>query len=483
MGDYALGLRSKGTSPRNSAIEILRIVCMFFIIMHHATVHSGSYAAPASDYHLLINCFLLPGGKIGFDVFLAISTWFLCTRPFKSERFFRLWFEAIFYSIVFALVAYAVGVSFNGKLFVEAFFVIIGNSHGFIATYLIFYLLTPFLAIILRHVNKWPLFALTTILFFAQVVTQRFGAVFGYAQPFASEITLFVFFYFASATLQRFNPRFIHKPVLLFFIGVALFGYMVAMAWFSHQPQNKFFGLLYGLTIGDESAILNIICGYCFFFAVKDMKIRHLPAVNVVSSTTLGVLAIHDHNILRSAFWTKLFNVTLCFQETPILYFLDLVGFSFLVFAVTASIDLLRQRFLEKPLFGIASFRAFFKKVDCVFAMNNKECVDCPLTAPPAVSGYPHRITVNIGRKQGYYAFLKGETNSFAGDEVRIRIVPEKGYLFQGIDGGSDIAQIKNTIQFTMPDHSVEINPRIEPEPDATAIPNDDRSSKGEKHD
>lgn len=76
--------------PRQSNIELLRIVCMVLIVAHHAVCHGGALQLSWSGTKALA-LLVLPTGKIGFDCFLAISMWFLCMSSFKASRFVRTW--------------------------------------------------------------------------------------------------------------------------------------------------------------------------------------------------------------------------------------------------------------------------------------------------------------------------------------------------------------------------------------------------------
>jgi len=108
-------------APRKSNVELCRIVCMLLIIAHHCSVHGGSMNIDIG-MNKFISLFLIPGGKLGFDCFLAISTWFLVDQAFKMERFLKVWFEVLFYSVTFAIVACAMGTVFTARNWFSIFF-------------------------------------------------------------------------------------------------------------------------------------------------------------------------------------------------------------------------------------------------------------------------------------------------------------------------------------------------------------------------
>lgn len=66
-----------------SNFELLRIVSMVLIIAHRYTLHSGFSFDTAS---ISLRRFLSFGGKIGVNLFVLISGYFLLNSAFRSKR-------------------------------------------------------------------------------------------------------------------------------------------------------------------------------------------------------------------------------------------------------------------------------------------------------------------------------------------------------------------------------------------------------------
>ena len=81
-------------TKRNSNIEMLRIVCMLFIVMHHCVYHGNIY----SDGNLIVGSLFLPIGKIVFCAFIAITAWYTIDGDFNGRKFLSLWLEVLFYN-------------------------------------------------------------------------------------------------------------------------------------------------------------------------------------------------------------------------------------------------------------------------------------------------------------------------------------------------------------------------------------------------
>lgn len=83
---------------RQSNIELLRIIAMMLIVMHDLCL----YAWPANTIlpvEILRNL-LIPSGKIGVDIFVLISGYFLSRGSIHFLSIVKLLFQAWFYAAV-----------------------------------------------------------------------------------------------------------------------------------------------------------------------------------------------------------------------------------------------------------------------------------------------------------------------------------------------------------------------------------------------
>ena len=69
--------------------------------------------------------------------------------------------------------------------------------------------------------------------------------------------------------------------------------------------------------------------------------------VNIVASATFGVYLIHDNGLIRQFLWSDIFKNSQ-YQESVFLIPYSIIVVAIVYFICTI-IDLLRQRFIEKP--------------------------------------------------------------------------------------------------------------------------------------
>lgn len=90
-----------------------------------------------------------------------------------------------------------------------------------------------------------------------------------------------------------------------------------------------------------------LLISLTLFMAFATLKIGYYKWVNTLASATFGVYLIHDSNIVRPFLWIDVFR-NFQYQNSLLLIPYSILVVLF-VYAVCTVIDLMRQRFLEKP--------------------------------------------------------------------------------------------------------------------------------------
>ena len=110
---------------RSTSIELLRIISMVMIVFHHFAIHGGFQwdSLLLSVPYFWCN-FISMGGKIGVDVFVLISGYFLVTDEgpiFNFKKILKYWGQVFFYSIVI----YIIFVLLDSQIFSLYFFCVV----------------------------------------------------------------------------------------------------------------------------------------------------------------------------------------------------------------------------------------------------------------------------------------------------------------------------------------------------------------------
>lgn len=356
--------KTESKLTRNSNIELLRILCMLVIIAHHCVVHGGSYNMPQFCTNKIISLFLLPGGKLGFDCFLAISCWYLVDQNYKTSRFIKVWLQVLFYSVLFSVIAFSFGTTFTLTGWLSVFLPITGNSHGFAATYLAFYLLLPFLKRMTQNLNKKQARLLLALLLYLEVFSQIIGQIDGYSIPIYSELLLFILCYVIALNLKKWPIKICQrKGVMLGIFCMIWYLLFIIRYLYSINPENPLISLFIR-TLFDESSITNLVGGFALFFVFINMKERKIPVVNILAAGTFGILLFHDHNFFRYVLWKDLLKAESWYYHEQFIWIM--IGIVILIFLTGFVIDRIRFYLFEKTVFNNTKVIKSCKKCDAL---------------------------------------------------------------------------------------------------------------------
>ena len=349
-------------TKRNSNIELLRIFCMFFLILHHCTLHGG---AVLMETHINkeIALFFIPAGKIAFDTFIAISMYFLVDQSFRAKKFLKIWILVLFYSVLFTLVSIILGSKISFGSILASFFPIIGNAHGFAAAYLAFYLFIPFLYKISTQLSKFQIKWIITVLFICEIATQMFGSITGYFQILYNELILFILCYFISLYLKRYPWKILNNKLVLIIIVICIYGLRYSITYIQTDSficQKIFYFI--NANIGDESSIFNIVAGYALFYYFINLKVPNSKIINKIATIAFPVLLIHDHNVFRSAIWSVVYKCQTWYYSSYFLLLLFAVAIS--IYIAAYCIEYFRRKIIEEPLLKNSLIEKYCERID-----------------------------------------------------------------------------------------------------------------------
>ncbi len=357
MGEKAMPLKDcvSGSSERNSNIELLRIVAMFAIVAHHYVVNS-SVEELFDPVHPTFNSIFLQlwgmWGKSAINVFVLISGFFMCQSKLTLKRYLKILLQIVFYSwtmwFILALFGYE-HLSLNGA--VKRFFcydLLVSQNKGFIPAFMWMYLLIPALNVYLRGATKRNLYATLGVLvgMFSLCGTILDANVYHH-------VFWYVTLYLVGAAIRMhpfhwMNRNGICISLLAISILIAccsVVGLDLLAYWLGHSTRYPYF------FVADSHKILAFSTALFTFLVFKNWDFPQSHFINVVASTTFGVLLIHAATDgMRKWLWRDFLNVPGAYSlSSP-----ALVAYSVVVligvFAVCSMFDYLRIRFVERPL-------------------------------------------------------------------------------------------------------------------------------------
>lgn len=351
---------SKNTKKtRQVNIEILRILAMLMIIALHY-LGKGETLLPYHKEGFNQNGFLSwtleAFAYVAVNIYILISGYFLVDSRFKLEKVIQLWLQMFFYSAGIYLLFKALGILpelYSDIYYIDIFIRPMGMQHNwFPSIYIIMFLLSPFLAVLVKKISKKQLMAVIIILllFFSNVLR----AIYPFGPGFDDNgygIIWMICLFMIAGYIKLYVPvtgKWAKKIWIYVCCSVVtVISYFLISEFFlftsKGSDQIKFFYAYNSPTV--------IVASIALFLAFlnmgqkkrRDSDIKHPflnKAIVYVASLTFGIYLIHEHMLLRDL-WVDFWKVPEAFEKW---YF----GFHFLgvvltVFVICGVIEACRK--------------------------------------------------------------------------------------------------------------------------------------------
>ncbi|MBO6082082.1 MAG: acyltransferase [Bacteroidales bacterium] len=334
---------------RESNLELFRIIVMLFIVAHHYVVNSDILSiikADPTSSNALFFFYMGMWGKTGINCFLLITGWFMCTSRITLRKLLKLVLEIEFYKIVIGLVFLITGKESFSVDWLIGLLPIRNIKDGFVPCFLIFYLLIPFLNILVRNLDRKMHLALIGLLVFLYSFLSTipvFSVTMNYVSWFC---TLYII-----ASYMRLHdfPLKDGHAVSWFWLSVGAIMLSALSVWGIIRSGKTVSPYWF---VSDANKVMALVTAICLFNLFRVLNIRPSKFINAVGATTFGVLLIHaNSDSMRQWLWYDLFNTAghLSDPLSP----LNAILVILLVFAVCSLLDWIRIVLLETPLFSV----------------------------------------------------------------------------------------------------------------------------------
>ena len=342
-------------NPRNSSIELLRIISMLMIVFSHFATHGGfTFPLQTLSIPRLWWNFIEMGGSFGVDVFVLISGYFLITDKggfFNIKRILKFWGQVFFYSIVIYGIFGIAGVSEFGIVsLVKTIFPITFGSWWFASTYFVLYIIHPFINILLRNLDKSTFQKLLVMVVLIWCIIPTFTT----SSYQSNNLLWFITLYSVAGyvRLHGLNPKFTIKHWILIWLAFSLLRYLSCVILMLIGTKISFVGN-HTLFFYGRQSVLTFLSSLALFMVFEKIKMGYHKWVNIIASASFGVYLIHDSRIIRPFLWLQVFK-NYRYQESIMIIPYSIIAIT-IVYILCTLIDLLRQQAFEKPYMKIVN--------------------------------------------------------------------------------------------------------------------------------
>ena len=341
---------------RESNLELMRIILMLLIIAHHYVVNSSVMElwdmlslTPKAVFLELWGMW----GKTCINAFVLITGYFMCTSRLTWVKVVKLFGVIYFYKVILDIIFVTTGYMDAEGLVKSLLSPFRSIDASFTASFMVMYLLIPFLNTLIKALTRGGLLRLIALLLFVYVVCTTF---FKSSTAF-SEVGWYVTLYLVAAFIRLYPARWFSdkRKTRLFFVVCVVLGYLSVagiMAVSALVGIKSNYAPYY--FVNDSGKILAFLVGVATFLFFKNLDLGRNRVINGISATVFGVLLIHaNSSAMRQWLWVDVVNVPGLYESSSLpLLVVQSFFVMVVVFAVASAIDALRIRFVERPVFN-----------------------------------------------------------------------------------------------------------------------------------
>lgn len=336
---------------RNTNIELMRMICMFLIIMHHAILYSDVLSNSGVSLNKYIAAILYIGGKYGTNVFFSITAYFLIDKTFHLKRVLSVWKTTFFYGVVFfVLNIFTRFRAFRLRDICETLLPISYKAYWFVTAYVALVILSQFLNLLIHKLDKKALGLLVIVCTCMVTIPATFLPG---ANPYAdgSHLFLSVLIYLAVGFYKKWielenssddsqMPKI--RRLRTFFLGIACIGFLwmvlSAILIITLNKASLNGHITYWMS-GESLPMLMFSLGTIVIIFNKPAKENKL--ILAISGGIFDIYLIHMNHFVYLWLWNKMFRIQE-YYHTPF-FFIKIIGVSVLVFLVCIVIGNIRK--------------------------------------------------------------------------------------------------------------------------------------------
>lgn len=348
---------------RQANFELLRIVSMILIIIFHFSDWGGLMNISEPISNKLFGQFINIGGKLGVNIFVLISGYFLVNSKFKFKKLLKIIFEVWTYSVGISIICCILNIGdLSLKNILKSFAPISYNMYWFATTYIGMYLIFPIINKLINSIDKHKHKIILILLGIMLSIIPTFIIK---SSPFNSNLSWFIYIYMIAAYIKKYGIKFMNNNIknLVIIISIVLFMFIISLICTVVGEKVKVLNKFANYFNVMNSLPMLILSVYIFMF-FKNINIKDNKIITIFARSSFAVYLIHINTILRVYLFNDIIKIQNFYKVNTLILILYVMLSTIAIYLICTIIDIIRIKIIEKPLFNIKKFDKYIDKVD-----------------------------------------------------------------------------------------------------------------------
>lgn len=327
-------------TQRQSNIELLRVISMFWVLLGHYYVLSEYSTVDTISFNLIGMQLLGAWSKVAVDIFVIITGYFLVNQNFRWSKILKLLSCTYFWGIVVLIFALCLGISVKTDYIYKSLFPLT-PLNWFARSYLLLYLSIPLFNKLIAKVNQIQLgliiIGLTTLFYIVPTLISTFISGGGYLTSYFTFGTM----YMIGAYIQIYGDSKLDKKSI--YAGIASSLLIIGSIIWNDYHISAQEDIMYLAHKGNS--IVGLFAAIGIFMIFKNLRYKYNKWINILASTTFAVYLIHNNPIISNWLWNTVVCADRYFESS--FFLLHMLGVTTLIFGVCSIFELLRLRIVK----------------------------------------------------------------------------------------------------------------------------------------
>lgn len=284
------------TKERDASYEVLRILAMLFIVINHFAMF---VKVGANEY---ISYFFCVAGKLGVNLFVFISGYFLCMSTMRIKKIISLLVKTWIYSMTCFLVCVVFfDAQFTVKNLIYSALPCITREYWFITAYIGVYVLSTFINTAYKCLETKQRFQLICVLTVMLSVIPTLTTM----ETWTSELLWMIYLYMVGMYIRMDFPLQLKKKKIWLPIFLVLYLGIFASSIVIEKLSHSYSVLQYHIGhFRNMTSFPLLVASVALFIFWSNLKITHgSKCIFWFSKSTLAVCLIHENPYVKDALW------------------------------------------------------------------------------------------------------------------------------------------------------------------------------------
>lgn len=263
---------------------------------------------------------------------------------------------------------------FRVMFFVKGVFPLLFDGYWFVTIYMILYILSPILNAGIEKIRKTHLCLIIVFLLALYCLLPNTIGKFKSISSFEySMVIWFVTMYLIGGYFRHYGfPLIKHTTLAVLLLAMSLFimfGARTLQLYLGADFGGKFAKFIKLFAENNPSSIMSLVISILMFCVFLPINFRGNRMFFNISKATFGVYLIHDNPFFYNFMWKNIIR-TKEMYNMPLFILLSIMSV-FLLYTVCTVIEIIREKYIEKPLFSLKGINRFISFLELKIIWKN----------------------------------------------------------------------------------------------------------------